>query len=456
MINLPAAPAVPVPSATGAANLPAPAANGAAAPAPAAAADAASSSAAAGGAAAGLAGVLLDAAAAIVPAPFGALLDAMADATAGTTDEDSAPAQLAAGSDTGAAAQAVATLMPAMGNLPPAALPGAGGVPGATPDRVAAVAAALTAPPAAPAAGNDNAMLLRQQAQANALLGQAAAAPRATAAPATTAAPARTPDVAPVALDTAAADAGVLDARAAMLAATARQASGAALPAAAVPAAAAAPAPAPAPRASASDAINAALQALQGQSAGSTAAPVSAKDAASLLADSQPQNPDTAALPGFRSVLANTAASQAGDTLHLTGNPEQWQQPLRAALGDRLQLQLARNDERAVIRLEPPNMGSVEISVRHSGGALQVNIAASHSEVLRQLNTIGDAVRQDLSQRQFGDVAVTVSSSSARNLADGGGQQRQQQQSGQQRQPGMALADDEAGTTTFAMLSERE
>jgi len=79
--------------------------------------------------------------------------------------------------------------------------------------------------------------------------------------------------------------------------------------------------------------------------------------------------------------------------------------------------------------------------------------------VLRQLNTIGDAVRQDLSQRQLGEVAVTVTASNARSMADGGQQQRQQeaqQQREQQRQPGRALEDDAGGTTTFAMLGERE
>jgi flagellar hook-length control protein FliK len=40
-------------------------------------------------------------------------------------------------------------------------------------------------------------------------------------------------------------------------------------------------------------------------------------------------------------------------------------------------------------------------------------------------------------------------------MADGGQQQRQQQAE-QQRQPGRALEVDEAGTTTFAMLGERE
>ena len=406
MINLPAAPAAPAPTATAPAGLPPPAAN------TNAAADAAAP-------ASPVAGVLLDVAAAIAPAPFGALLDAMADAAGiAAPDEDGKPAALDS-DKTAAAAQAVATMLPAMGvNLP---LPV---VPGATPGSVAAVTAAL-----AGTVANDNGMLLRQQVQANVLAARDIAPPQADAAR-----PQETSQ---------------LDPRAAMLAAAARPLPGMALPASVT-------SPPSANRSAASEVLTAALNALHGQAADSTAAPIAAKDGASLLADSQQRQPgDTGALPGFRSVLASASAPQSSDTLQLSGSPEQWQQPLRAALGDRLQLQLARNDERAVIRLEPPNMGSVEISIRHSGGALQVNIAASHSEVLRQLNTIGDSVRQDLSQRQFGEVAVTVSSSNARSLADGGQQQRQQQ-SGQQRQPGRGLDDGDAGTTTFAMLGERE
>jgi flagellar hook-length control protein FliK len=432
MMNLPAASAAPAPSAAAnaaksanAANavnngLPPPAANSAGsakaadAGQPAPAAKPADTSAADGSADSRVAAAL-GAAAKFVPGPFGAILDALADAA--HTDGDAGAGKASekdAGTDDHAAAAAVATMLPAMGALP---LPGA---PGATPASVAAVAAALTG------AGDS---LLRQQAQANVM------AARATAE--TAQAPTAT----------------LLDARAAMLATAARP-----LPAAAQQA------PAPAQpgdaRPSASAALSAALSALQGgQAADSSAAPIAAKDSASLLADSQRQPGDGNALPGFRSVLAGTAPGQPSDAVHLSGSPEQWQQPLRAALGDRLQLQLARNDDRAVIRLEPPNMGSVEISVRHTGGALQVHIAASHSEVLRQLNTIGDAVRQDLSQRQLGEVAVTVTASNARSMADGGHQQRQQeahQQREQQRQPGRALDDGAAGTTTFAMLGERE
>lgn len=444
MINLPAAPAVPAPhaAAPGADLLPAPAAQGAAGDA-------------------GLAGALLDGAAAVAPAPFAALLDAMAGllAPAGEDSVDSqagGDAAASAAATSAAAAQAVATMLPALDHRALAALlPGAaGGTPGATPDSVAAVAAALTAPVAA--AGADQAALLRQQLQANALAAPAAAtvAAQALAAESARAVTAQADAARASTQATAQADAlaaheaALLDPRAALLAAAARPA------AAPVPAA---PAPAPSSRQSgAMDALSAALGALQAQAADGSAAPITAKDGASLLADSQRQHSEAGTLPGFRSVLANTVGQAAqADVLRLSGSPEQWQQPLRAALGDRLQLQLARNDQQAVIRLEPPNMGSVEISVRQSGGALHVNIAASHSEVLRQLNTIGDAVRQDLSQRQLGEVAVTVSSSGARNFAEGGGQQRQQQ-SEQQRQPGRGLDEADAGTTTFAMLSERE
>jgi len=226
-------------------------------------------------------------------------------------------------------------------------------------------------------------------------------------------------------------------------------------------AAAAAPAARPAPDSTARS-TPAPSAAPAGAANGSTAnapallaaAPATGKQAGS---DSSSQDQQQQQAPAFRSVMAGVreAAPAADSSVRLTGSPEQWQQPLRAALGDRLQLQLQRNSEQAVIRLEPPNMGTVEISIRHSGGALQVNLSASNSEVLRQLNTIGDNVRQDLSQRQLGDVAVTVSSSAGRGLADGGsGRQPEREQ--QDRTPGRALSDGADADSTFAMLTERE
>jgi flagellar hook-length control protein FliK len=193
---------------------------------------------------------------------------------------------------------------------------------------------------------------------------------------------------------------------------------------------------------------------------GAAAAPAAglaaAKDDGSATGASRAGAPAIAANGNNVGFSQNTAATPAAAIVKLAGAPEQWQQPLREALGDRLQVQLQRNNEHAVIRLEPPNMGSIEISIRQSGGSLQVNLTANHSEVVRQLNTIGDSVRQDLSTtRQFGDVAVTVNSSRAQAQADGGGRNQQQRDQDEGRTPGRALSDDGA-TSTFAMTSERE
>lgn len=158
----------------------------------------------------------------------------------------------------------------------------------------------------------------------------------------------------------------------------------------------------------------------------------------------------------------NAASAAPADTLKLPGNPAQWQQPLREALGDRLQMQLGRNSEQAVIRLDPPMLGRIEISIRHEAGALQVNMSASNNEVLRQLHGIGDGLRQDLSHRQYTEVAVTVSatprSNAGGNSADADGRQRQAQTVREQEEnlPSRALADAEQATSGFATLTDRE
>nr|WP_316638532.1 flagellar hook-length control protein FliK [uncultured Roseateles sp.] len=149
-----------------------------------------------------------------------------------------------------------------------------------------------------------------------------------------------------------------------------------------------------------------------------------------------------------------TPAPLAPTVLHLPdAQPRQWQQPLMQALGDRLQLQIAARSEQAVIRLEPPLLGRVEISIQHQAGDLQVRLSASHPEVTRQLQHISDGLRQDLAQRQSGEVSVQVSQ---RALSDQGGQTDQQQRrqaeaDGEARKPGRALSEDiEAQSLTFA------
>lgn len=150
--------------------------------------------------------------------------------------------------------------------------------------------------------------------------------------------------------------------------------------------------------------------------------------------------------------LAPQAAPAATETVLklVPASPQSWQQPLTDALGERLQRQTVQQGERAVIRLDPPTLGRIEIVVQQdAGGALQVHLSASNGEVLRQLHAIGDSLRADLGQRHAqGDVTVVVAESgrdaNGRD-ADGRSRSGQQQQGRDDETPGEALAEAQTG-----------
>ena len=163
---------------------------------------------------------------------------------------------------------------------------------------------------------------------------------------------------------------------------------------------------------------------------------------------------------GVAAPATSNAPARDGGTLTLSGPPTAWRQSLQEALGERLNLSVGKNAEQAVIRLEPPMLGRVEISIRHAAGSLEVNITATHSEVLRQLNTVSDNLRSDLAQRQYTDVSVNVSQATPRAQAgaqagtfgaDAQGRGRQQGEDQDERAPGAALAEANQSTTAFSL-----
>jgi flagellar hook-length control protein FliK len=203
--------------------------------------------------------------------------------------------------------------------------------------------------------------------------------------------------------------------------------------------------PAAANNAATSTALNAAAQAAI---AGRTADNGPSSGASSTA----PSNNTAQTLPGVTALLAaqpaTTPAPAEWAPIKLAAaSPNQWGQPLQQALGERLSVQLGHGIENAVIRLDPPMLGSLEIAVRHQGGALQVHLSASDGEVLRQLQGISDSLRQDLGNRQYGEVTVTVSGSrsQAGADADGQGSAQREQTAQQQPKPGRALAEAEQG-----------
>jgi flagellar hook-length control protein FliK len=165
---------------------------------------------------------------------------------------------------------------------------------------------------------------------------------------------------------------------------------------------------------------------------------------------------------GLQAAVLPSAPASAEAVLKLVpASPQSWQQPLTDALGERLQLQTVQHGERAVIRLDPPTLGRIEIIVQQDvGGALQVHLSASNGEVLRQLHAIGDSLRADLGQRHAqGDVTVVVAESgrdaNGRD-ADGRSRSGQQQQGRDDENPGEALAEAQAGAgmSRFALATD--
>jgi flagellar hook-length control protein FliK len=187
-----------------------------------------------------------------------------------------------------------------------------------------------------------------------------------------------------------------------------------------------------------------------GTNGGSTADKGAERTANAAPAASADRGAIAAAMPS-----QPAASAPAPDTVKLAGPPTAWRQSLQEALGDRMNVQVGKGIEQAVIRLEPPQLGRIDIAIRHSAGTLEVNISATNGEVLRQLQTVSDNLRSDLSQRQFTEVAVTVTPAPKNGAAPFGdpqqGRGRQQGREQEDQQPGRALAEADNNSSAFSL-----
>ncbi|QRY80761.1 flagellar hook-length control protein FliK [Pseudomonas sp. PDNC002] len=96
--------------------------------------------------------------------------------------------------------------------------------------------------------------------------------------------------------------------------------------------------------------------------------------------------------------------------LHLKGNTEaHWGEQMLTALRDNVELQLTQRVQNATIRLDPPELGAMEILVRHEAGQLNVQISASNGDVVRLLQNTSERLRQELVGQNFLQVNVQVS-----------------------------------------------
>ncbi|WP_199032512.1 flagellar hook-length control protein FliK [Ralstonia sp. ASV6] len=140
-------------------------------------------------------------------------------------------------------------------------------------------------------------------------------------------------------------------------------------------------------------------------------------------------------------VVAESAADPAQQVARNT-EPTQAQQKLLDALGERLSVQTHQGMRHAVIRLDPYMSGSVRIELRQEAHGMAVHLSATNQEVVRQLQAIGESLRQDLGARNGADVTVQVSASRHGQAEQdaSGGRERHARDHGQEHAPGRGLA----------------
>lgn len=107
--------------------------------------------------------------------------------------------------------------------------------------------------------------------------------------------------------------------------------------------------------------------------------------------------------------------------LKLQAPEAKWGEQMLHALRENVDLQIQQKIQSATIRLDPPELGSMEILLSHESGRLNVQLSAANADVARLLQQTSDRLRQELVGQHFVQVNVQVG-------ADSGGQQGRRDQ----------------------------
>nr|WP_232106401.1 flagellar hook-length control protein FliK [Pseudomonas mendocina] len=129
------------------------------------------------------------------------------------------------------------------------------------------------------------------------------------------------------------------------------------------------------------------------------------------------------AMPGSAAVTSAAPAPLANERpLRLHAPQAQWGEQMLASLREHVDLQINQRIQNATIRLDPPELGSLEIFLSHESGRLSVQLSAANADVARLLQQTSERLRQELVGQNFVQVNVQVSAD-----AQGGRQQQQAQ-----------------------------
>ncbi len=105
---------------------------------------------------------------------------------------------------------------------------------------------------------------------------------------------------------------------------------------------------------------------------------------------------------------ASSVAPAAERLLKLQAPEAKWGEQMLHALREHVEVQLQQRQQSASIRLDPPELGSLEIHLSHESGRLTVQLSAANADVARLLQQTSDRLRQELVAQQFVQVNVQV------------------------------------------------
>lgn len=135
----------------------------------------------------------------------------------------------------------------------------------------------------------------------------------------------------------------------------------------------------------------------------------------------QISSPDAGSSPVTSSAIPLPASSTQGhewSPLKLSSTQSHWGQQLVDTLKERVEMQYSQNIKQAHIRLDPPELGKLDLTVRIDGDKLSVQLNASNPVVRDALLQSSDRLRTSLATEHSGGVEVNVGQ---------GDSQRQQQ-----------------------------
>jgi flagellar hook-length control protein FliK len=117
----------------------------------------------------------------------------------------------------------------------------------------------------------------------------------------------------------------------------------------------------------------------------------------------------------FRIDVAQQVTRSEWAPIKVDTQSTQWNRELMATLGDRLTMQINQSVKEATVRLDPPDLGRIELVVRMDGDRLNVQLNASNAGVRDMLAQHAERLRGDLLQQNLQTVDVQVGQQSQRD-----------------------------------------